>query len=207
MVNDYIVYFRISKKNYKERIPKLLEKIANEDYSIEKYKEANFFSTLKKDGDEIHLDLEVRSGATNKIKDKIIEISLPDYFLHEDYYISKGFNERESKDRIKSNINSFILVAKIVYLTLEPDFGFGNLDVGLDLFIPHFKDCLVWLNFFGPELVKEIGREKLLSAPAYRIEEMSDGGIFLQSGSGKEGDLGDIKAIRKHLGFPKGVVD
>ncbi|ELZ26983.1 hypothetical protein C475_08611 [Halosimplex carlsbadense 2-9-1] len=36
-----------------------------------------------------------------------------------------------------------------------------------------------WLMLFGPELVAEYGREWLLSAPAWKREELDDGAILL----------------------------
>jgi hypothetical protein len=39
---------------------------------------------------------------------------------------------------------------------------------------------LYWLTLFGPPYVKLFGRERLLSAPAYKVEELAYGGITLQ---------------------------
>jgi len=36
-----------------------------------------------------------------------------------------------------------------------------------------------WLNVFGPKLVKTVGRERMLSTPAHRVEELPDGSILL----------------------------
>jgi len=36
-----------------------------------------------------------------------------------------------------------------------------------------------WLTLFAPELVDEYGREWLLSAPAWKRQELDDGGIML----------------------------
>ena len=36
-----------------------------------------------------------------------------------------------------------------------------------------------WANFFGPEYVEMFGRDNLLKAPCYRVEELSDGGMLL----------------------------
>src|SRR5260370_1425459 len=38
---------------------------------------------------------------------------------------------------------------------------------------------LFWANFFGPEYVDMWGREKLLAAPCYKVEPLSDGGVLL----------------------------
>jgi len=36
-----------------------------------------------------------------------------------------------------------------------------------------------WLNVFGPKLVESVGRERMLSTPAHRVEELPDGSILL----------------------------
>ncbi|ATB35350.1 hypothetical protein CYFUS_000762 [Cystobacter fuscus] len=36
-----------------------------------------------------------------------------------------------------------------------------------------------WLNVFGPKLVESVGRERMLSTPAWRVEELPNGSIFL----------------------------
>ncbi|RKH03268.1 hypothetical protein [Corallococcus carmarthensis] len=39
--------------------------------------------------------------------------------------------------------------------------------------------ALSWLNIFGPKLVEEVGRERMRSTPAHRVEELPDGSILL----------------------------
>jgi hypothetical protein len=36
-----------------------------------------------------------------------------------------------------------------------------------------------WLNVFGPELVETVGRERMLSTPAHRVEELPNGSVLL----------------------------
>ncbi|WP_249346438.1 hypothetical protein [Corallococcus exiguus] len=38
---------------------------------------------------------------------------------------------------------------------------------------------LYWLNVFGPKLVESVGRERMLSTPARRVEELSNGSVLL----------------------------
>jgi len=38
---------------------------------------------------------------------------------------------------------------------------------------------LLWLNIFGPNLVATVGRERMLSTPAHRVEELPNGSILL----------------------------
>ena len=38
---------------------------------------------------------------------------------------------------------------------------------------------LSWLNVFGPKLVETVGRERMLSTPAHRVEELPNGAILL----------------------------
>jgi hypothetical protein len=36
-----------------------------------------------------------------------------------------------------------------------------------------------WLNVFGPELVETVGRERMVSTPAWRVEELPNGAVLL----------------------------
>ena len=38
---------------------------------------------------------------------------------------------------------------------------------------------LFWVNGFGPEMAQQIGRDHLLEAPAWRVDDCDDGGVFL----------------------------
>lgn len=64
---------------------------------------------------------------------------------------------------------------------------------------------IYWANFFGPIYVEFFGREKLLSAPAYKVEELPEGGILLlTSASPLDWDNPETKEIERavveHLG-------
>jgi len=41
---------------------------------------------------------------------------------------------------------------------------------------------IYWVNFFGPDLVEKLGKEKILSAPFFSYEELRDGGILFSFG-------------------------
>ncbi|QRO01755.1 hypothetical protein JRI60_23375 [Archangium violaceum] len=38
---------------------------------------------------------------------------------------------------------------------------------------------MFWLNVFGPKLVETVGRERMLSTPAHRVEELPNGSVLL----------------------------
>jgi hypothetical protein len=38
-----------------------------------------------------------------------------------------------------------------------------------------------WLNVFGPQLVETVGRERMLSTPAYRVEALPNGAVLLMT--------------------------
>lgn len=40
-------------------------------------------------------------------------------------------------------------------------------------------EALYWVNGFGPEMAESIGRDRLLNAPACRVDDCADGGAFL----------------------------
>ena len=86
-------------------------------------------------------------------------------------------------------------------LTLESSFSHhGNLEAALAPFIQTLeaqagdwmpeivrgsrnrKDKvheMCWLNIFGPKLVETVGRERVLSTPAHRVEELPNGSVLL----------------------------
>lgn len=77
----------------------------------------------------------------------------------------------------------FLNFGKALYEYLKPDFGWQDIcepagytwydDINT-LKIPH----IYWANFFSPPFVKKYGKEKLLSGPAWLVEELKDGGIL-----------------------------
>lgn len=38
---------------------------------------------------------------------------------------------------------------------------------------------LFWLNVFSPAMAKRLGRDRVLSAPAWKVEELNDGHVLL----------------------------
>jgi hypothetical protein len=57
--------------------------------------------------------------------------------------------------------------------------------------------CVAWSMWFGPEYVQKIGRDKLLSAPVYRVVE-SAAGIHLQITESAQLLIDDYPAYRVH---------
>jgi hypothetical protein len=64
-----------------------------------------------------------------------------------------------------------------VALTGFPDFGRDKETWYRDGFDKVYE--VFWLNVFGPKLVESIGRERVLSTPAHRVEELPNGCVLL----------------------------
>ena len=62
-------------------------------------------------------------------------------------------------------------------LTDSPDFGRDKETRRRDGFDKVYE--VSWLNVFGPKLVETVGRERVLSAPAHRVEELPNGSVLL----------------------------
>ena len=62
-------------------------------------------------------------------------------------------------------------------LTGYPSFGRDEKTWSRDKFDKVYE--VFWLNVFGPKLVETVGRERMLSTPAHRVEELPDGSILL----------------------------
>jgi hypothetical protein len=60
---------------------------------------------------------------------------------------------------------------------LRKEYKDENLDLSLfskRIFTPY------WMDFFGPELVQNLGgRDRVLNAPAWKTEPLQDGGVLL----------------------------
>lgn len=64
----------------------------------------------------------------------------------------------------------------------------------------HVQD-VTWLMLFPPDFADAVGREKLSSAPAWRVEEFDDGAILLLAVSDPTDPNGvDYSALREHFG-------
>jgi hypothetical protein len=62
-------------------------------------------------------------------------------------------------------------------LTDSPYFGRDKATERRDGFDKVYE--VFWLNVFGPKLVATVGRERMLSTPAHRVEELPDGSILV----------------------------
>lgn len=63
----------------------------------------------------------------------------------------------------------------------EPEFAYGDIDANV---VKHTGDDprkKVWpILVYGGEMVKDVGRERLIEAPVFRVDELAYGGICLQ---------------------------
>jgi len=62
-------------------------------------------------------------------------------------------------------------------LSGAPDFGRDETTARRDGFDKVY--AVYWLNVFGPKLVERVGRERMLSTPAHRVEELPNGSVLL----------------------------
>ncbi len=103
----------------------------------------------------------------------------------------------------------FLDIGKGLYEVLRPSFGWIDFDYGLRTTHEDIEalelPTLYWANFFGPAYVKKIGRERILSAPAWRIEELPDGGLLyvLASCPGWADDHVPVERVKAHFGVEK----
>ncbi|MGZ3458220.1 MAG: hypothetical protein ACXU86_06885, partial [Archangium sp.] len=59
----------------------------------------------------------------------------------------------------------------------SPNFGRDDETLYRDWFDKIYE--VFWLNVFGPKLVETVGRERMLSTPAWRVEELPNGCVLL----------------------------
>jgi len=61
---------------------------------------------------------------------------------------------------------------------------------------------LSWLTVFTPPMVERYGRETLLSAPAWKVEKLDDGGVLIVSHGNVAEWQEDGRAVANHIGLP-----
>ena len=76
----------------------------------------------------------------------------------------------------------FLDALRLIYEAYHPIYAYQS-DAGTLTTLEEAQTAqihtLYSINFFGPELVEKLGRERIASAPAERITSLSDGGIML----------------------------
>lgn len=65
------------------------------------------------------------------------------------------------------------------------------------------RSYLTWLDVFTPAEVDAVGRERLLAAPAPRVEELDDGGVLVCSEHPlRQEGVHELADVATHLGIP-----
>jgi hypothetical protein len=117
----------------------------------------------------------------------------PEYLLWNPPTLCYEINETYIKGESGSGVIGTLLKAFQQWLTvLDAYFGhvylhtyirIGNYPasrpLGRPIPISDRIRAISWVTYFGPELVQYLGREKILSAPTWKIEPMPTGGILL----------------------------
>jgi hypothetical protein len=108
------------------------------------------------------------------------------------FWIDKSFFVEET------HVQEFLDTCRSLYELLRPYYGYvhdtedvidkatrNDLKFGKTVFPVNLIRGLpgiYWVNFFGPELVEKLGKEKILSAPFFLHEWLRDGGILFSFG-------------------------
>ncbi|HZH16778.1 MAG TPA: hypothetical protein VE057_20655 [Archangium sp.] len=113
--------------------------------------------------------------------------SPPDVHIWLDVQPLSFFAEEERCRRFVDMVRAWVCRYPVPYawahsaaddqLTDSPDFGRDEETTRRDGFDKVYEVC--WLNVFGPKLVESVGRERMLSTPAHRVEALPNGSILL----------------------------
>jgi hypothetical protein len=105
------------------------------------------------------------------------------------YQVDEAYIKGESGGEVIGNLLKIfmqwltVLDAYFGHIYLHTYVRIGNYPASRPLGQPiPVSDLIIsisWVTYFGPELVQYLGREKILSAPAWKIETMPTGGILL----------------------------
>jgi hypothetical protein len=113
---------------------------------------------------------------------------------------------REGYDN--SYYSSFFLdIGKKLYQLVKPSFGWIDQYHGWTTTHEDIESfnlrMLYWANFFGPKFVQKLGRDRILNAPAWRIEELVDGGILylLAPHLGLTDEQVPLESVKEYFGL------
>lgn len=123
-----------------------------------------------------------------------------------------GWNGRKREDATVAYLDA----VRTSVETLEPNYGYGRYPEYTKMkAIPTYDDVLdgrvkgtFWLNVFGEKHIQTLGRDRIESAPAWRVEEL-DTGQFLVVASDNPVEPseewgGALDALASHLGMDRG---
>ncbi|WP_258560427.1 hypothetical protein [Halorhabdus salina] len=101
-------------------------------------------------------------------------------------YALKDTDIKEHQEKVEEYRNNFAKIHQFAANIFDPKWGFGRrggLAIGDDETVEELADRtrppLHEYNVFREETVEAIGREQVLSAPAYYVEELDSGGVFM----------------------------
>lgn len=121
------------------------------------------------------------------------------------FYIGWSEDEEKEKREVKQKLNDFLEYAKAIYYAIKPINAVGMHELQNDDYNFVFGNDIFWLNFFSPEKVKQLGRHKLLTAPAEKVEELNDGSVLIVSTLNPQMSGVEIRQkIAQHLGLTGG---
>ena len=112
--------------------------------------------------------------------------------LDKDYLLNEQKRER------------FLQCAKQVYTLLHPIYGVigHSLEVGFYGYEPKEIETTIHRHmFFGPERVKQIGKEAFKSTLPAEVEALDDGGFYLYLPIEKERNIESFRTVAKQLGL------
>jgi hypothetical protein len=128
---------------------------------------------------------------------------------HKPLFLGAFVSAFDEADEVGSPpLSTFIDIAVQVYEAVETPVLAHGLEVfemkepivpDEDVYSPEL-DHFPWLTFFSPERVEQYSREKLLSTPAPRVEELDDGSILIVTRNPLNYE--DDSEVAAHLGIP-----
>ena len=124
-------------------------------------------------------ELSITVYATNKTGPLAgFECALTFYTQESQIYLWMEDNNPDIED-----YQHFLDVVQLIYSVWHPLYGYQDDPVGMNISLEEARHLdITWLyniNLFGPELVEHLGRERILSTPAWLLKTLDDGGVLL----------------------------
>ena len=138
-----------------------------------------------------------------------VDNTIFDYFswLDDDFLYDSEEQKCSMRRSAEEGTEDFLTCIKVICECVNPVYAAGTHEADLFRSELNFEDFLYKITYFSPERVKKIGRGKILSTPAWRVEELKNKGILLVTAKHFTVEIENWKIAAKHLGLRIGSAD
>jgi hypothetical protein len=155
----------------------------NKKYNKENEEDINLFSKCLNDNEVLRIVLTNSDRKKREVEFAFTIAFVPQFTVISFEVTHSFFKSQNEKARFIEIINRMIKITKPMFANIDDIGNSLNImeDMGEDIYqLDKYVPAVFWGNYFGKHYADKIGREKILSFNGHRVEELKNGGIYIQ---------------------------